>query len=174
MSFRKVEYAGVVACFLCLFIASIASMAFGQAAPARGGRYDRQILSDALKITSSRPEYKTVRVAVEDNIVTLSGTVHLESSRLWLERQVRHVAHVKDVRNELTLDPPVPPDSVLAAHIQRRLEDAGFVQIRSDVVNGRVVVSGVVRNHQQQRRALQVVRTTPGVREVVSKLTAAE
>jgi len=50
-----------------------------------GGRYDQDILSATTRLLESRSEYKEVHAQVEDGIVTLTGTVRLESSRTGVE-----------------------------------------------------------------------------------------
>jgi len=160
---------------LCLWLALLAAIpAFStQTAPRRGGRYDQQILVEIQKIIQARSEYRNVHAEVEDGIVALTGTVKLESSRVWIENKARNLPHVEGVRSQLMLDPPPVPDRELALRVRTRLSDAGFENVRLTARNGAVVLTGVVRNPKEQRQVLQIVRLTPGVKETESKLTLA-
>jgi osmotically-inducible protein OsmY len=155
---------------LCLLLATVA----GAQRARHGGRYDRQILENIQKIIASKYDFKDIRADVEDGIVSLHGAVRLASSRRWLEHRVIRVAHVGGVRNEIVLDPPALPDNEVAARVQRNLSDAGFGSLQFTVNSGEVALSGVVRNQKEQRRVLQVVRATPGVKETESKISIVE
>jgi hypothetical protein len=160
---------------LCLWLALLAALPVfsAQNVPRRGGRYDRQILVEIQKIITAKIEYKNVHAEVEDGIVALTGTVKLESSRVWIENKARHLPHVEGLRSQLTLSPPAPPDHELALLVQSRLNDAGFENVQLTAHNGSVLLSGVVRNQKELLRVLQIVRLTPGVKEAESKLTTA-
>lgn len=155
---------------LCLLLATQSG---AQTAPGHGGRYDRQILTDIQKIIADKNEFKKIHAEVEDGIVKFTGTVKLESSRVWLERRVKSIAHVHGVNSEVVLDPPALPDQELTGRVRRNLSDAGFENLRFTAHNGAVVLSGVVRSQKERRRVLQIVRSIPGVKEAESRLTVA-
>jgi osmotically-inducible protein OsmY len=136
-----------------------------------GGRYDQQILAGTQKIIADNSDYKNVHADVEDSIVTLTGTVKLESTRLALEDRVRHLANVGGVRNQVVLDPPVALDQVLFTRLNARLIDAGYEHIGLKVHNGEVILTGAVRTQQERSDVLQIVWATEGVREVQAQLT---
>src|SRR5438477_9670860 len=46
------------------------------------------------------PGFKNVHATVEDNIVTLTGTVKLYIDKTDAERHIRHIDHVAGVRNQ--------------------------------------------------------------------------
>jgi osmotically-inducible protein OsmY len=158
-----------VAAWGCM-LALAASAALAQA---QGGRYDQQILSNVARVLAGDPQYKNVTVDVEDGVVTLAGSVALDSTRRNLAVRVRHIDHVAGVENQLVLSPPAPPDHVLYGEVQRRLLDAGYKDITIQVHEGAVVLQGIVRNQKDMNAARQIVSLTPGVKEVAARLTIA-
>lgn len=142
-------------------------------AQARGGRYDQQILSNVARVLAGDPLYKNVTVEVEDGIVTLGGSVEVDSTRRNLAVRIRHIDHVGGVENQLVLSPPAPPDNILYGEVQRRLLDAGYNDITIQVHEGAVVLKGIVRTQKDWNAARQIVSLTPGVKEVKASLTIA-
>ena len=138
-----------------------------------GGRYDQEIQAATVKIVESKGQFKNVHVAVDDGIVTLTGTVELESSRAELEYKVRHLAHVARVRNQVTLFPPAVPDHALSGRLSTNLRDAGYENVKIKVHNGAVVLTGVVRTERDRERVIQVAWATDGVKEVQPQLSVA-
>lgn len=60
-------------------------IAVGQSAT----RYDDQILQDVNKFVQSKKEYQGVKAKVEDQIVTVEGTVNLYFDKMNLEKRSR-------------------------------------------------------------------------------------
>ncbi len=144
-------------------------------AQARGGRYDAQIKASVSELLKSKNEYKDVQALVEDSVVTLSGSVELDSTRQALLSRVRRIPHVESVESNVVLSPPAVPDQTLFGRVQRALADAGFAEVKIRVHEGAVRLEGTVRNARERERAIQLVRMTEGVKEVqASSLTAAE
>ena len=138
-----------------------------------GARQDQAILSATVKVIESRSEYKEVHAEVEDGIVTLTGKVELETSRVGLENKIRHIGFVAGVRNQIALFPPAVADEVLLHRLNATLKDAGYGDIKVNVHNGAVAVTGMVRTERDRNRAMQLVRQTDGVREVQAELSVA-
>ncbi len=139
-------------------------------AQAQSGRYDQQILSNVARVLAGNPQYKNVTVQVEDGIVTLAGSVELDSMRRSLAVKVSHIAHVAGVENQLTLSPPAPPDHLLYGVVKNRLLDAGYSTITIEVHEGVVILTGAVRTQRDWNRAREIASLTPGVKEVESRL----
>ena len=155
---------------LALFLIAAVAAAFPRG---KGSRYDPEIRTAVANILSSHAEFKSVKAAVDDNVVTLTGSVELDSTRENLSNQVKHIRHVHSVRNELVLDPPAPPDAALYGHIRQTLADIRLENITCKVHEGSVTLSGIVRNEKERQRAIEMVRSTDGVKEVRSRLTIA-
>jgi len=140
----------------------------------KGSRYDEQIRSAVANILTSHSEFRNVKSAVDDNVVRLTGSVELDSTRQNLLNKVKHIKHVHSVRNELVLNPPAPPDSALYGRVRQTLADIRLENITCKVHEGGVTLSGIVRNEKERQRAIEMVRSTEGVKEVRSQLTVAE
>jgi osmotically-inducible protein OsmY len=155
-----------------LFAVCICLPALNVAHALQGGRYDQQILAATAKILADG-SYKNVHAAVDDGIVTLSGTVKLESARTALERKVRHLRNVAGVRNELLLDPPPVEDKTLFGDLSRKLREAGFETIQIKTHNGAVTLIGTVRTPQERNSVIETAWATDGVRVVYPHLSVA-
>jgi hyperosmotically inducible periplasmic protein len=140
----------------------------------RGGRYDQQIRQRVARLLASKSECKNVKAQVEDGVVTLTGTVELDSERRTVVTRVRRIPHVEEVDNQILLSPPAPLDDVLYSRVTRRLGDAGFPEIRVRVHDGAVVLEGTVRTPRDRQSAVHLVWQTDGVKEVEARLTVAQ
>ena len=138
----------------------------------KGGRYDQQVQAATSRILQEG-NYKNVHAQVEDGIVTLRGTVKLESARTSLEYKVRHLRNVAGVRNEVVLDPPPVDDKALVGQLSHRLREAGLEMIKIKAHNGAVTLIGVVRTQRERDRSIQTAWSTHGVREVDPQLSVA-
>jgi osmotically-inducible protein OsmY len=156
-------------------LAFLLTISFATAYPQhKGSRYDEQIRTAVTDILTSEKKFGSVQATVEDNVVTLKGSVLLDSTRERLVGQVKHIKHVHSVRNELVLDPPAPPDVALYGHVRQTLADIRLENITCKVHEGSVILSGIVRDEKERQRAIEMVRSTAGVKEVQSQLRVAE
>lgn len=153
-----------------LLIAGLATAAHPKR---KGSRYDDEIRSAVANVLKSHSDIKNVKSTVDDNVVTLTGSVELNSTREDLVNQVKHIKHVHSVRNELVLNPPAPPDQTLYVRVRQTLADIRLETIQFRVHEGAVTLSGIVRNEKERQRAIEMVRSTDGVKEVLSRLTIA-
>jgi hyperosmotically inducible periplasmic protein len=161
---RRFNRAVVVGCLL-------ASAAWLGLAQNRGGRYDQQINSNVARVLLSDKDYKDVSVQVEDGIVTLTGSVALDSTRRNLAVQIGHLSHVAGVDNQVVLSPPAPPDQILYGRVMSRLQEAGYGDLTAQVHEGAVVLKGYVRTQRDWSWAREIVMLTPGVKEVETRLS---
>ena len=83
---------------LSLF-AGMAVVSTAQQKPA--ARYDEQIQQDVNKYIQSKKEFQGVRASVEDQIVTLEGTVNIYIDLVNLEKKVKKIKNVDGVRNHV-------------------------------------------------------------------------
>jgi osmotically-inducible protein OsmY len=161
---RRLYRAVVLGCFL-------ASVAWLVLAQNRGGRYDQQISSNVARVLLTDSDYKNVSVQVEDGIVTLTGSVVLDSTRRTLAVQVAHISHVAGVDNHVVLLPPAPPDNILYGRVMSRLQESGYGDVTAQVHEGAVILKGYVRTQRDWSWAKEVVMLTPGVKEVEARLS---
>lgn len=155
--------AAVAACILCA-----ASAAQPQA---RGGRYDDEIRKAVGRLLASKSECRNVNAVVDDGVVTLTGSVELDSERLTVVARVRRLPHVEEVENQILLAPPAPLDNVLYARVNHRLHDAGYSQVSVHVHEGAVILQGSVRTERDRHSVVQLAWNTKGVKEVEAKLS---
>lgn len=162
----------LIAAFACGF-SFLALAGPAQTPQTHGGRYDQQILSNVARILAGNPQYRSVTVNVEDGVVTLAGSVELDSTRRDLSVRVLHIAHVEGVENQLTLEPVATPDHILYSRVLSRLEEAGYKNLTIQVHEGLVVLQGSVPTQHDVNAAKRIVDLTPGVKEVDARLQIA-
>jgi osmotically-inducible protein OsmY len=161
---RRLYRAVLVGCFL-------ASAAWLVPAQNRGGRYDQQISSNVARVLLGDRDYKNVSVQVGDGIVTLTGSVVLDSTRRNLAVQIGHISHVAGVDNQVVLSPLAPPDNILYGRVMSRLQEAGYGEVTAQVHEGAVILKGYVRTQRDWSWAKEIVMLTPGVKEVEARLS---
>lgn len=140
------------------------------------GRVGRRLTLD--------PEVKRYKIDVDtiDGIVTLRGKVDTETMKTSAEELARQTEGVKDVNNELIVDPQSfgdrvnenVDDAALKTRVGTRLTtspDIDRINIDIDVQDGVVTMSGVVHDENAKKRAEDVVRETEGVKDVKNELT---
>jgi hyperosmotically inducible protein len=120
-----------------------------------------------------------VNVDTRDGVVTLFGNVATQDLKARAATEVREVAGVKGVENELQVVPEVAAkrveakdDQVLAA-VRQRLETAAALEdakIDVAVKNGVVRLTGTVATQRDRLTALTVARSTDGVGSVIDGL----
>jgi hyperosmotically inducible periplasmic protein len=156
--------------------ASLTPGAWAQAKP--GARYDAQILQDVNKHIQSKKEFQGVRASVEDQIVTLEGTVNLYMDLVNLEKRVKKIKNVDGVRNHVQVQSNVPDDQLRQTLSDRlRYDRVGygiaFNVITLDVKDGVVTLGGTVRDYPSRDSAVAVTETTPGVKDVIDNIEVA-
>jgi len=162
-----------------LFLAICASFLSATAAAQRtAAKYDQQILQDVDKYIQSKKEFHTVKVSVEDQIVTLEGTVNLYIDRESLEKKVKKMKNVDGIRNHVQIQSNVPDDQLRQSLADRlRYYRVGygiaFNAITLDVKDGVVTLGGTVHDYPSKDSALGVAATTPGVKDIVDNIDVA-
>lgn len=129
---------------------------------------------NALRATVVVPE-GSVKVAVHDGRVTLSGSVHWNYQRETALRAVRQAPGATSVRNDITIKPALP---FAAAQAKAKIRDA-FVRnaqidadgIQIEVRGTTVELTGTVDSWHEFRQAAHAAWATPGVTAVLNRLT---
>ncbi len=143
------------------------------------GRYDTAIQSKAAQELASKQQFKDLNAAVEDGIVTLTGSVDLYQQKLDAAKKVRKIEHVDGVRNLIAVEGKNVPDTQLAAQLDRKLYydrigyDNQFNYITASVQNGVATLSGEARTDVDRDSALSLADYMPGVKEVVNDIRVA-
>jgi osmotically-inducible protein OsmY len=117
-----------------------------------------------------------IHVAVDQGVVTLSGTVDSYWQKHRAEEIAANTAGVTDVRNELTVNPAAPAvvdedirREILAALERNTSIDTSRVSV--DVKDGVVTLSGAVPDYAAYRAVEDAARFTAGVLDITNQLT---
>jgi osmotically-inducible protein OsmY len=149
------------------------------AAPPSGATAQAQESSPAANEAAARlnkKEYREVKVAVDNGIATLTGTVDLYEYKADAEKRVRKAKGVTAVRNLIEVAGPTIPDQELQAKLQEKLayDRVGygntFNAISVSIENGVATLRGHARTDVDKDSALALVATTPGVKDVVGEI----
>jgi hyperosmotically inducible periplasmic protein len=127
-----------------------------------------------------RVKGRQVKVETKNKTVFLRGKVDSEEAKAAASEITRKVEHVKSVKNELQVVPPVDRPKVDADDkaIERRVEQKlksdpqlKAAKINARVDSGVVTLTGEVKNIMLSSRASEVLSEVPGVRAVRNDLT---
>jgi osmotically-inducible protein OsmY len=113
-----------------------------------------------------------VKVVVRDGRITLEGTVEWGYQKHAAEMAVQDLAGVKDISNEITINPSLTASGIgtdIEAAIKRNamLDDS---EIQVETSGSTVVLKGKVRNHAELEEAVRVAWAAPGVHTVDNRL----
>ena len=122
----------------------------------------------------------TVRVSVANGVATLRGTVKDAATRARLGAAAARVAGVKQVVNDLRVDPHGPRlkdqvgDVTLAARIQAAIAaQVGVQRVTVRVDRGVATLDGTVHDPKTKATIEATARGTSGIRNVVDRIRVA-
>src|SRR5262249_37639465 len=164
-----------------------------EARPAGGNPriQDLEIKTSLLQGIARSPELagKKIDVSVDNQVVTLTGTVDTAQQRLIAEQIARASAAVAGVNNAIAVSGSVPqaaqpspaaaaaePNADLAKHVEFELYSTGAFDLTSMSIkadNGAITLTGTVRSRAEQLLAERVAQGVPGVRTVSNDLKTA-
>ena len=119
---------------------------------------------------------KRIRSTIANGWVTLDGDVDFSSEREDAERAVRNLAGVRGIANRLEIAPAKLAVGDVRQAIEEALErhaEREARRIQLDVLDGSVVVSGVVDSYGEREAIVGAARGTRGVRRVDDRLRVA-
>jgi len=146
---------------------------------ASASRNDAAIQAAVVQKLAAKKEFRNVQPAVEDGIVTLTGSVDVYQQKLNAAKNVRKVKDVQGVRNLIAVGGKEVSDAELTAQLDRELyydrlaQDNLFNYVTASVDNGVATLSGETRNDFDRDSALSLVDSTPGVKDVVNNIKVA-
>lgn len=120
--------------------------------------------------------FKDVKVAVQNGVATLTGTVDLYEYKADAQKRILHVKGITGVRNEIQVTGPSISDSDLRSKLSEKLAydpDAygkTFDAITVQVSDGMVTLGGHAHDYVDRDSALSIVSTTPGVKDVMDNI----
>jgi osmotically-inducible protein OsmY len=131
---------------------------------------DTQLKNDVVAALRWAPtlDSSDINVAVQDGIVTLSGTVPHYAEKLTAERATQHVEGVKVIAEELDVNLsgfPKRPDADIAAAVASALEWHVWVpnQIQATIEQGWITLTGNVAWEFQRSAAESAVSYLTGI-----------
>lgn len=122
-------------------------------------RTDSQILDDVQEALLMDPatEAYEIKVAVDDNVVTLSGTVDSWQEKVLCEKVTKGVKGVKDLKSDITVVwPEKRRESEIKADVEKTLAWDLYVDhalIDVDVEGDKVILSGTVGSAAEKSQA---------------------
>ena len=147
------------------------------AEPASSARFDNQIQNSVTQKLEAKRQFSNVQAAVEDGIVTLTGTVDLYQRKLDAGKLARKTANVQGVRNLVTVAGPNVPDAQLEQKLATKLTyvrvgyDSAFDYFALGVKDGVVTVEGQDRTGVGRDEALAEIANMPGVKDVINNIS---
>jgi len=124
----------------------------------------------------NKSQFKDVKVAVENGIATLTGTVSLYEYKADAGKRVLKAKGVTAVRNMIEVAGPSIADKELENKLREKLmyDRVGwgnqFNAITVTVENGAATLGGHARTDVDKDSAIALVATDPGVKDVVSDI----
>jgi osmotically-inducible protein OsmY len=166
---------------LSVLLGTAAGLAAQTTSPGRPEltRNDASIKAAVVHKLAAKREFHDVQTAVEDGIVTLSGSVDIYQQKLNAAKDARKLANVQGVRNLITVVGNNVSDSDLAVQLDRKLyydrlaQDNLFNYVTASVENGVATLSGETRDAYDRDSALDLVDSTPGVKDVINNIKVA-
>jgi osmotically-inducible protein OsmY len=139
-------------------------------------RSDDDIKRDVEQELRADPDINAsdIAVAVKDGVVTLSGFVRSYMQRWQAERDVKRVAGVRGVANDIEVRLPLihqKPDPELAREVVQELKTElpySHTLIKVVVSNGWVTLEGEVEWHYQKERAEAAARRVRGIKGITN------
>lgn len=160
-----------------LFLA-VAALSVGLAAQSGAARYDQDIAARVQQQIENKKEFRNLQAAVDDGVVTLTGSVDLYQQKLDAAKKVRKLSQVQGVRNLIEVSGNVP-DAQLTAQLDRKLYydrlgyDNHFNYVTASVKDGVVTLSGETRTDVGRDSAVDLANRMAGVKEVVNDIQVA-
>lgn len=166
-------------CFPALVVGTAAGVMTAHDRRSTGTQADDESLEwRALKALPVKYEFAShINATAYNRRLLLTGEVASDEARMEIEAAVRAVQGVREVFNELVVAAPSSltvrsRDSFVTSKVKARLVDSKKISanhIKVVTENGYTYLMGVVTDHEA-KVAVQVARTTDGVRKVVNVL----
>ena len=149
---------------------------------AKGGMSDSWVTSKTkiALFADDRVKGRQVHVETKDGVVMLRGKVDSPEAKSAALEIAKGIEGVKNVKNELQIVAPsqrrevAADDKVVAKNVQSKFKaDPQLKNVKVEVNNGVVSLSGEVKSIDASAKASEVARSVAGVRSVKNDLTYA-
>src|ERR1700739_4970411 len=158
-----------------LFVGLLSASLFAQGSSA--ARYDAAIQTSVAQKLADNQKFHNVKSAVEDGIVTLTGTVDLYQDKLDAAKAAKKQRNVQGVRNLIEVAGPAVSDAQLTDQLSRKLYydrvgwyDSAFNYYTLSVKDGVATIGGQTYNEVGRDSALAIAYRMPGVKDVVNEI----
>ena len=140
---------------------------------------DAQIQADVQHALDNK-RFANVQVAVQDGVVSLSGSVALYSAKEDADKKAHHRKNVRAVRNAIEVGGGEVSDAELRLKLSKELAydrvgygTTAFNNVEIGVQNGVVTLRGTMYGPSDKDSAVSLVENTPGVRDVIDEMEVA-
>jgi hyperosmotically inducible periplasmic protein len=176
MNVTKSAKVSTVAAFVLALVTCGAMRALAQAASRPN---DAEIQADVTKALDSK-KFKDVKVAVQNGVVTLTGTVDVYAEKQDADNKAHHRRNVKGIQNLIEVAGPTVDDVALRDKLAEKLiydrvgyGTTAFNSFTIGVQNGVVTLGGTAYGPTDKDSALSLVSNYPGVKDVVDNIEVA-
>lgn len=145
----------------------------------QANQQDAAIQADVTKALDNK-KFKDVKVAVQNDVVTLTGTVDLYADKEEADNKAHHRKNVKGVQNLIEVAGPSVDDVTLRNKLAEKLTydrvgygTTAFNAFTIGVQNGVVTLGGVAYGPTDRDSAISLVSNYPGVKDVVDNIEVA-
>ncbi|WP_332668056.1 BON domain-containing protein [Aeromicrobium sp.] len=130
--------------------------------------------NNLIKWNSDVPE-ESVKIKVQDHVLTLTGEVSWNFEREAAFRSVKHLGGVRDVRNRITLkrrpQANAADTEVLIRRAIMRHASLDASRVHASVDGTRVILTGTVSSHAEKMAAASAAWASPHVDHVENRIT---
>jgi len=111
----------------------------------------------------NKSQFKDVKVAVDNGVATLTGSVDLYEYKLDADKRIHKVKGVSAVRNDIEVAGPNLPDQELKAKLGEKLT---YDRVGYGNMFNAITLGGHARTYVDRDSALALASTFPGVKQV--------
>jgi hyperosmotically inducible protein len=140
---------------------------------------DAQIQTDVTKALDNK-RFADVKVAVQNGVVMLTGTVDLYSAKLDADNRAHHRKSVKGVENQIQVAGPTVDDTTLRDKLAEKLAydrvgygTTAFNAFTIGVQDGVVTLGGTAYGPTDKDSAVSLVENYPGVKDLIDNIDVA-
>ena len=137
---------------------------------------DTQIQANVQKSLGGK-RFRDVKVASQNGVVTLSGTVALYADKQEADKKAHRNKDAQSVQNQIVVAGPTVADNVLADKLARKIvfdrrdnSDVVFEAISTRVKDGVVMLSGFAFNPSNKDYVISAMANYPGVKDVIDHI----
>ena len=173
---KRICWRALLAATLSAALLSLPQILMAAGSGAVGFAADDNGSASDVQAKLNKPQFKNVKVDMDNGVATLSGSVDLYEYKMDADKRVHKAKGVNAVRNAIEVAGPNVSDQELQANLGEKLEydrvgyGNVFNAITLSVQNGVVTLGGHARTDVDKDSALALVSTYPGVKDVTNEI----